>query len=146
MKSRQKITRVQLNVTSNEEFTLLGIVTSEPDYKLSLELNRKLKISLKNDKPVEIKSESGTHIHFSKFSDLSGTPELAYNLFANKSGKESLLKKFNNIDFFLQIHSSENDINTEAISASLRKIESITAVFVFIPATIKDKNLHYLIP
>lgn len=146
MKSRQKVTRVQLNITANEEFSLLGIVTSEPDYKLSLLLNRKLKIALKSTQPVEFKSESGTDLHFSKFSDLSGTPDLVYNLFSNKSGKESLIKKLNNIDFFLQIHSSENVLDSEAITASLRKIESITAVFILNPSSIKHKNLHYLIP
>jgi len=146
MKSRQKITRLQLNISSNEEFSLFGIVTSEPDYKISLSLNKKLKISLKSSKPVEIKSETGTELHFSKFSDLTGAPELAYNLFSNKSGKESLIRKFNNIDFFLQIHSSENDLDPEAVTASLRKIESITAVFFIDPATVKDKNMHYLIP
>jgi hypothetical protein len=146
MKSRQKVTRVQLNITANDEFSLLGIVTSEPDYKLSLLLNKKLKISLKNNQPVEFKSETGTDLHFSKFSDLSGAPELSYNLFSNKSGKDSLIKKLSNIDFFLQIHSSENVPDTEGLTATLRKIESITAVFVLNSASIKDKNLHYLIP
>jgi hypothetical protein len=146
MKSRQKITRVQLSITANEVYSLLGIVTSEPDYRLSLSLNKKLKISLKNNNPIEFTGENGTDLHFSKFSDLSKSPDASYTLFANKSGKESLLKKLSKIDYILQVHSSENVLDTEKIASSLRSIESITAVFVLIPAEIKDKNLHYVIP
>jgi hypothetical protein len=146
MKSRQKITRVQLNITANEDYSLLGIVTSEPDYRLSLSLNKKLKISLKNNVPIEFTGENGTYLHFSKFTDQSKSPELAFTLFANKSGKESLLKKLNKIDYFLQVHSSENVFDSENIASSLRSIESITAVFVLNPSEIKDKNLHYVIP
>ena len=54
MKNTQKITRLQLNAVPKEEDILFGIVSSDPDYKLSLSINKKFRISLKNISPLKI--------------------------------------------------------------------------------------------
>ena len=146
MKIRQKITRVQLKMSADEKYSLLGIVTTEPDYKLSLSLNKKLKISLRNNAPIAITGEKGTHLNFSKFSDVKGAPDIIYNLISNRSDKDFLLRKLNKIDYFFQVHSPERDYDIDHLTTSLRGIECITAVFNLNPGQIKDKNLHYLIP
>lgn len=146
MKIRQKITRVQLKISANEEYSLLGIVTTEPDYRLSLSLNKKLKISLKNNTPIEIKDENGGHLNFSKFSDVKGAPYITYNLISNRSDKDFLLKKLYKIDYFFQVHYLERDYDIDYLTASLRGIDCITAIFNLNPGQIKDKNLHYIIP
>ena len=146
MKNRPKITRVQLNVNSNEDYTLIGIVSAEPDYKLSLALNRKLSISLKNSKPIELRGENGDDLHFSRFCDQTGTSGYMVNLISNKSGRSLLLKKLNKIDYIFQIHSYGKEFNSDEITLSLRSIDTITAVFILEPGEIRDKNLQYLIP
>lgn len=146
MKNRQKITRVQLESESRNDFSLLGIVSAEPDYRLSLSINKALRISLKNDKPVDVTGQKTESRHFSRFSDHSGSPEISYDLISNKSGNEFLLNKLKKIDYIFQVYSPENDFDFSSISASLRSIESITAVFILDPTEIKDKNLQYLIP
>jgi hypothetical protein len=145
MKNRQKITRVPLNVDLTEDYTLLGIVSAEPDYKLSLLINKKLKISLKYNDPVEEINDSGSTIVYSRFSDYNGSSEIAYNLICNKSGNEILIKKLKKIDYLLQVYSSYFDIDMEWLAGSLRAIDSITAVFVLDPFQIRDKKMHYLI-
>lgn len=146
MKSRQKITRVQLEVDSKEDYMLVGIVSVEPDYRLSLSLNKYLKTSLRNASPVEIRTETGTEMHFSRFSDTSRAPEITISLISNKSGKSCLLRKLDKIDYFLQVHSDSSDFNLEKITGQLRNIETVTGVFSLQPGDIKDKNLQYLIP
>jgi hypothetical protein len=146
MKNRPKITRVQLDVDSNEDHSLFGIVSAEPDYKLSLTLNKKLSISLKNSKPIEIKGENGDYLHFSRFSDHSVVQGYAVNLISNKSGRSLLLKKLNKIDYILQIHSYPKEFNPDELTVPLRSIDTITAVFVLETNDIRDKNLLYLIP
>jgi len=146
MKNRQKITRVQLNIDSNEDYSLIGIVSAEPDYKLSLALNKKLKVSLKNSKAIEIKGENGDNLHFSRFSDNTGKHGYSVNLISNKSGNILLLKKLNKIDYFLQVHSYTREFNTDEITLSLRSIDTITAIFSLETVKIRDKNLQYLIP
>jgi hypothetical protein len=145
MKNRTKITRVQLDIDSNEDYSLIGIVSAEPDYKLSLALNRKMRFSLKNSKPIEIKGENGDDLHFSRFSDHTGTHGYSVNLISNKSGRSLLLKKLNKIDYFLQVYSYSKEFNPDEITLSLRNIDTITAVFVLETVEIKDKNLQYLI-
>jgi hypothetical protein len=144
MKSIPKITRVQLKVEHEEGSILLGLVSSEPDYKLSLALNKRLGISLKNISPVKILSESGTEVVFSRFSDSTGSPELIYNLFSNRSGKYFLLKKLKNVDYIFYVYDSENNNTIESVTTILREIASVNAVFNIDLATFKDKNLHFL--
>jgi len=146
MKNRTKITRVQLDIDSNEDYSLIGIVSAEPDYKLSLTLNRILRLSLKNSKPIEIKGESGDELHFSRFSDNTGKSGYMLNLISNKSGRSLLLKKLNKIDYLLQIHSYGKEFSPNDLIMLLRNIDTITGVFALGTGDIRDKNLQYIIP
>jgi len=145
MKSRQRITKVQLDVDANEDYILLGIVSAEPDYKLSLSINRKLRLDLRHKVPIELNDEYGVNHQFSRFMDQSLNDGLTYNLISNKSGNTIFLKKLNKIDYLLQVLSAENNFNRENLILALRSVETITAVFPLEPGEIKDKNLQYLI-
>jgi hypothetical protein len=143
MKPAKKITRVQLKISSDDEAPLLGIVTAEPDYKLSLTLNRTLLISLRNSDPVEITDESGIIRHFSRFEYTSGH-HISYSLISNRSENEVLIKKHPKIDYFFRINADEDEPDFESITATLRSIGSVTAVFLLNRKDIKDKNIEYL--
>jgi hypothetical protein len=145
MKSGTKVKRVQLKDDQSSNSAITGIVSSEPDYKLSLAINHKLKISLKNDSPILIIEDEGNNITYSRFSDASGSPHLYYDLISNRSGKNFLLKRLKNIDFIFQVHNPGNEETVRKIVAALKETECITAVFLIDPVTIKDKNLQYLI-
>lgn len=144
MKSIQRITRVQLKINQKDEFILLGIVSAEPDYKLSLSINKKFRVSLKNILPLKITDDTGSELAFSRFSDSSKSPDVVFNLFSNRSGKSFLLKKLKNVDYIFQVQDAEMGNNTDQITASLREIESVNAVFNIDINTFKDKNLQYL--
>jgi hypothetical protein len=144
MKSTQKVTRVKLNIEQNNDYILLGLVTAEPDYKISLSLNKKFRISLKNVSPVHLQGVDGSQVTFSRFSNNDDRADLKLILVTNRSGKDYLLKKLKKIDYLLQIHCSENDPNLDVITSDIREIDSVTAVFNIDTSTIKDKNLHYL--
>jgi hypothetical protein len=143
MPNIQRVKRVQLILNQINDFLLLGLVTSEPDYKLSLTLNNRFRISLKNISPVEISDENKSVLTFSRFSGIDSSG-IVYNLISNRSGKHFLLKKLKNIDYIFQIHDSENINNIDLVTDSLREIESINAVFGINSNTLKDKNLHYI--
>jgi hypothetical protein len=145
MKITQKIRRVQLKVNQNNESILTGIVSSEPDYKLSLALNRKLKIGLKHISPVILTNESGSEMTFSRFSDSAASHDISFDLISNRFGKNFLLKKLKNIDYIFQIHDPEGETNIDQIMAILRDSECITAVFNIDCKSLKDKNLQYKI-
>ena len=144
MKSIQKITRVQLKINQADEFTILGLVSAEPDYKLSLTINKKFRISLKNISPVKIIDDTGSELTFSRFSDTSGSPGLVFTLVSNRSGKHFLLRKLKNVDYIFQVHDPESENNIDTLIAGLREIEAVNAVFNIDLNTFKDKNLQYL--
>jgi hypothetical protein len=144
MGSTQKVTRVKLKINQNNDFILLGLVSAEPDYKLSLSLNKKFRISLKNISPIRLTGDNVSELAFSRFSDSVNSTDLVFNLVSNRSGKNFLLNKLKNIDYLLQVQYSDNEINLNNITSNLRQIDSITAVFNIDINTIKDKNLQYL--
>jgi hypothetical protein len=141
-----KITRIQLDDKTNEEYAILGIVSAEADYKISQLLNKKLKLALKNNKAVDVPGVNGVNLSFSRYSCSTGIPEINYNLISNRSDRNYLLRKLKNIDYILQIHCSYNKHDIDLLTKNLREIDKITAVFSFDPREIKDKNLVYLTP
>jgi hypothetical protein len=144
MKSAQKVTRVKLDIEQNNDYILLGIVSAEPDYKLSLALNKKFRISLKNISPLKITGDNESEMTFSRFSNNDDRTDLIFILVSNRSGKGFLLNKFKNIDYLLQIQISEKEVNLNLITSYLREIDTVNAVFNIDISKIKDKNLHYL--
>jgi hypothetical protein len=143
MKSIRKITRVKLNINEEDKFHLLAIVSTDPDYKLSLSINSKLKISLKNISPVNIISDEGSELTFSRFSDMKRVSGIVYTLFSNRYGKHFLLKKLKNVDFIFKVQDPENR-SIELLTNNLREIESVNAVFKIDTNSFKDKMLQYL--
>ncbi len=124
---------------------VFGIVTSDPDYKLSLKLNKKLNISLRNIDPVEFQDNEGNGVIFSKYADASGAPDSIFQLVSNRSEKIFLLKKLKNIDYLLIVHNPGKSLKPEYIISQIREIDSITGVFNIEIKTLNDKNLKYLI-
>ena len=145
MKGTQKVTRVKLNIEQNNDCILLGLVSAEPDYKLSLAINKKFKVSLRNLSPIRLTGENISELTFSRFSNHDDSTDLLLNLVANRSGKSHLLNKLKNIDYLLQIQISEKEVRPDNLTSKLREIDTITAVFNIDLSTLKDKNLHYLI-
>ncbi|MGC1391709.1 MAG: IPExxxVDY family protein [Bacteroidales bacterium] len=144
MKSTQKVTRVKLNVEQNNDYILLGLVSAEPDYKLSISLNKKFRILLKNIAPLRLTGDKHSELIFSRFSNNNNPPDLVFYLISNRTGKNFLINKLKNIDYLLQIQVSDKEVNLNNITSSLREIDSITAVFNIDINTVKDKNLDYL--
>ena len=144
MKSTQKVTRVKLNIEQNNYYILLGLVSAEPDYKISLTLNKKFGIFLKNIPSLRLPGNNKTEVIFSRYSNNADNEDFVIELISNRSGKNYLLNKLKNIDYLLQIQNSEKEVDVNNITSSLREIDTITAVFNIGINTIKDKNLHYL--
>jgi hypothetical protein len=145
MKDIRKVTRVKLQIDQLNDFLLFGLVSSEPDYKLSLLLNKKFSISLKNSQPVKVIADDGSVLLFSRFSDTSAGPDRTYNLVSNRSEKNFLVRKLKNVDYVLYVHDPDNEDGLNQMITRLREIQAVTAVFNIEFDTIKDKNLHFVI-
>lgn len=145
MKETGKITKVTIDSVPKKNFSFLGIVTSEPDYKLSHLLNKKFSLSLSHSDDEVITEPDNEQAAFSKFI----TQDKKYTLISNRSSQSFLLRKINKIDF-LFIKAPELTAETtcglslQNIAGEIRKLDGITAVFIFNSNEIRDKNMEFL--
>jgi hypothetical protein len=144
MKSTPKKKRIILDAGHNEDLLIFGIVSAEPDYKLSLSLNRKMGITLRNTDPLSIRDDSGNELSFSRFSSGEDSDDVSYHLISNRSDQQFLLKKLKNIDYILQVR-SHAEVKSLNVATVLRQTEAVSAVFVIDAASLNDRNLQYLI-
>jgi len=145
MKNSQKITKIHLEVNDEDIPAVIGIVSADPDYRLSLKMNRKLLISLRNIDPVEFHDEKGDKLVFSRFSDSLQPADSNFQLVSTRSGKYFLIKKLRNIDYLLLLQNSARETGIDKIMSQLREIDSVTGVFNIEKKILKDKNLRFII-
>jgi len=137
----KKITRHTIKSNETPAFLFLGIVSSEPDYRLSVMLNRHLGIDLRKG-PQEVSAGTGSETHsFSVFT----TTSPALSLISNRSVGITLLKKLKNIDFLLLINGVIDRKQAESLTASVRNIPEVTAVFLFDSRDFSDRNIALLV-
>jgi hypothetical protein len=141
VKEKGKITRHIIPREETREFCFLGIVTSEPDYRLSVMLNKQLGIALHHDLNDLVDGTAEDAPHFSVFS----TSPLILSLVSNKSNGNFLIRKLKNIDFFLVIYGVHDRKKAETLACDIRNNSNVTAVFVFESSKVSDKNIALLL-
>ncbi len=140
MNREKKITRLTIPAEDIPQFLFLGIVSAEPDYRISVMLNRHLGAGLRKcNNDVTAVSDSGEH-RFSCFA--SDTP--AFSLVSNHCDGNILIHKLRKIDFFLVISGAPDEKRAESLANTVRKIPGVTAVFVFSSRTVNDRNTALL--
>lgn len=144
MKSSRKKISIPLHFTEIDNSILLGIVSTEPDYKLSFLINKTLNITLKSHTPIDINDGKGHDLSFSKYADSSLAPDIFYCLFSNKSGKNILVKKLEIYDYLFMIQDSNEDTDTALIIQKMKEAGIFTAVFLINQKEVNDKYLNYL--
>lgn len=141
MNGKAKITRHAIIDSGIPDYIFLGIVSAEPDYRLSVMLNRHLSIDLRHSQ-TDIREGKGTDE--TTWSHFTTTP-LTLSLVSNKSRGKILIKKLKNIDYLLVIHNAADRKNAGSLAAAVRKCPEVTAVFVFESLETGDRNLALLV-
>ncbi|HKL67339.1 MAG TPA: IPExxxVDY family protein [Bacteroidales bacterium] len=138
MKASSKKIRHTLNVDNDRTDHYIGLVSTEPDYKVSILINKKLGINLKSDSGV-IKPVKGNEVVFARFAYSSEYSDIVFDLINNYTGKEKLFVRLPSVDFILRIRGTNNYEYIDELSQKLRKIKNLTGVFVLDC----DKQLDY---
>lgn len=135
-----KITRHTIGSEETPAFFFLGVVSSEPDYRLSVMMNRHLGTDFRKcPDDIIIHTATGKNL-FTRFT--SGTPALS--LVSNRSEGTTLIHKLKNIDFLLVTCCQYDRNKTEELANSVRGIPEVTAAFIFNSKEISDKNMSLL--
>jgi len=141
MNREKKITRHIIPAEDTPQFLFLGIVSAEPDYRISVMLNKHLGAGLRKcDHDVTAVTESGEN-RFSCF--VSDMP--AFSLVSNHGEGSILIRKLRKIDFFLVISGAPDQKRAESLANSIREIPEVTAVFIFNSRTVNDRNVSLLV-
>ena len=120
-------------------FFLLGISSSENDYRLSWEMNKILGISLRKGTDHVIKKKEIEQV-FLVYTFYDEEVYLQYSLIANKSENGFLIEELHNIDYFMQIHGDLSDNQKQQITSAVKNIKGVTGVFKLDINTLKSKN------
>lgn len=141
MSTGGKITRHTIPGEERQEFFFLGVVSAEPDYRLSVLINKHLGTDLRKcDDEIAVQSDPGKP-SFSRFT----TVPPGLSLVSNRSEGHILVRKLKKIDFFLLFCKQTERQKTEELATNLREIPEITAVFVLDSRKITDRNLPLLV-
>jgi hypothetical protein len=145
MKNPQKIKKIHLPLNDHDIPVILGIVSTDQDYKLTRKLNKKLSVSLKNTDPGEASENDGSMNQFSRFSFSDPENEIIYQLISNRTGKSFLIKKLKNIDYLFLITDAGRTLQHDKLITVLREIDSVSMAFnISFESISKDKNIGLL--
>ena len=121
--SRKSLHKLKIDDASDHHF--FGISCPEPDYKVSLRLNRALNIKLSSDTPVkdDLNTSYGRYISSNELNETS------YQLVRNRSGNSSLSKNYDSLDYLFVICANLEENELLDIRTRILEVPEITAVF-----------------
>ncbi len=139
MKSSGKKSFHKLVIDDEFDHQFFGLVSHEPDYKISLVLNKTLNINLSNNEAVS--PHTNNEVIFSRFTARSKYNDLSYQLVSNKCNSAILSKNFPALDYLFVVSGSlSNDIVKET-QKKIREIKELTAVFILDNEKLTDEYI-----
>ncbi|HDZ41267.1 MAG TPA: IPExxxVDY family protein [Bacteroidetes bacterium] len=145
MKTPQKKIRHKLSVKDHDSDLYLGLASAEADYRVSLLLNKELRLNFKSSTPVT-KALNKRESSFSRFTSESGYSETSYELISNDSGNDKLIPRIPSIDYILRIKGLNPALSTDKIISQIRQIKEITGVFKLDKDTQIDNSVLQIMP
>lgn len=129
----------KLILEDDYSFELIGICSSNADYRLTWGINKALSISLEKDADLNIHiKKEGDHL-YSFYSYYDELEHIEYYLIKNISNNyRRLIPEKDQIDYFLLIKNNYS-LEINDILTSLKVIDSILTAFVFDPDELKSK-------
>ena len=157
-----KVYKLRVDEYDDLDYDLIAIHSSLEDYRLVYFINQNLPINLKKSKCNVILNDKNGETHFSRFIFEDKKKDVFWNLIQNQnethtttqdndqdlfaetdnifSAKNYLIPEYKNVDYFLKIENSNDDIDIQEITSQLKKIQKITAIYLLEAEKIKSKN------
>jgi hypothetical protein len=130
---------VKLEVTDDFNFPLIGIVTTEPIYRLGFLINEMLGYNLKESRSLKVYHAKQQLVQeFPLFSEYADECCAVVHLIQNKSLQGLLIEEQKQVDFWLKWEHTL--IDTDRVLAMLKKIKSINLAFEVKPGSLKSKS------
>ena len=119
----------KLLTDGSNPYRLLGISSHENDYRLSWAANRKLGLKFRKSDNILTKTAGSENLEFSVFQYSDDDNSCKMNLISNRCPNGFLINEMKNIDFFLQIFGEIPRGYIEEITAGLKSVDIVSAIF-----------------
>lgn len=135
------IKRHKLGYTEDFDFLLLGIASTENDYRLIWKINKTFNFSFERagNHKVPAKNEKN-ELEFSHYTFEDEDTSIFYRILANKSEKGVLLEELKNIDYLLIITGGFSETLVTSLIKKLKNTEHIQGIFRLSPASLKNRE------
>lgn len=129
---------IKLNIKNNFDFVLIGLVTSEPIYRLSWLLNQEFGLQLTDYKPIQLLHKQTKVIQsFTRFAYYDEANAF-YELIQNRGGNGLFVEEQKNVDFLLKI--TDGFVDGAEFASRTKVLENISLVIKLQPGSLKSKD------
>ena len=134
----------KLELSIEEDFCLLGVVTDEQDYKLCWLINQALDMNFEKQEELELfHSKLNEDQVFSHFSYHDNDALITYRIIRNRSENGYFLDELKNIDYLIHI---QGEINTARIDGFMLSVGALEPVRMCVPSDLsRIKNKERLL-
>ncbi|HLN52805.1 MAG TPA: IPExxxVDY family protein [Lentimicrobium sp.] len=132
--------KYKLSAESDTEIDIIGITTGLNDYRLAYFLNKVASFNLQrlNDLPV-FNEKLKVLRDYSLFTWTDDDHRLMYYLISNDHNDGKMIEQYSQANYFLFIKGKHKAQDSKSLQSLIRKIPSVT--FVFVPEILKIKEL-----
>ncbi len=129
---------IKINLTLNFDFLFIGLVSSEPIYRVGWLLNEKINLQLTEAKPLRLlHPKTKLEQEFSLFNYIDES-SATYELVQNKGINGVLIEEQKNIDYFLKI--TDFNANSGELLSKIKELKNINLAIKIQPGSLKSKN------
>ncbi|HPX76750.1 MAG TPA: IPExxxVDY family protein [Bacteroidales bacterium] len=122
-------------------FKLIGISSSEDDYRLSWKLGKFFKAEFVKQEDIEIKDKKYTETQILvSYKCQPSNISLSLRLIVNKTNVGYIVEELKSIDYFLQVFDNQDEAYFGKIISDIKTISSVSAVFNLDLSKIKSKE------
>jgi hypothetical protein len=131
----------KLEYAERFDFLLLGMSSTENDYRLIWQINKQLGFEFIKTDNHKIKAKGSLpELEFSHYIFEHEDLYLVFRIISNKSPDGVLMEELKNIDFLLIVQGKIEDANINELVSGLKSIEHIQAVFRIDPSGLKSRE------
>ena len=128
---------LKLNIKPDFEFILIGIVTSEPIYRISWLINEMLSVQLKETQSIKVYNNQRQIVQeFSKYS-FCNDDETYFHFLQNKSEQGILIEEKKQVDYWIK--TDDFSIKPNDLISKLNTLKNVNLAFEVNPNTLKSK-------
>lgn len=129
---------LRLNTNQDFDFTLIGIVSSEPIYRISWLINELLHIQLKESQSIKIYNSKTQIMQEFLMHSYFTNEELYYHLIQNKGQQGVLIEEQKQVDYWMKI--TNLTIDASQLVSQLNTLKNVNLTFGVKPGSLKSKS------